>query len=146
LIPSWSRDGRNTGKLINARRETISTQTSFRIPIRRRRCLVLADSFYEWKKVGTNRIPYRIQLTEEKIMVMAGIWDEWYKDDYALKSFAIITTQSNREMSEINDRMPVILALSLLNPLPDNNLEFYKISQQINSTIPNTVDLHKVIS
>ncbi len=163
LIPNWSRDGRNTGKLINARQETISTQTSFRIPIRRRRCLVLADSFYEWKKVGTERIPYRIKLSEEKIMVMAGIWDEWYKDDYALKSFAIITTKSNSEMREINDRMPVILkdetqqkqwlknldlgeVLSLLNPLPENYLEFYKISQQINSTIPNTIDLHKAIS
>lgn len=163
LIPSWSRDGRNTGKLINARKETISTQTSFRMPIRQRRCLVLADSFYEWKREGTEKIPYRIKMKEQEVMVMAGIWDEWYKDDYALRSFSIVTTPANEEMKEIYDRMPVILKteeqqkkwldqinldtiLKMLDPLPNDSLEFYKISRMIDSTIPNTIDLHRAVS
>ena len=162
LIPSWSRDGRNMGKLINARSESISSQTSFRIPIRRRRCLVIADSFYEWKRKGTDQVPYRIQQKNESLMVMAGIWDEWYKGDYALKSFSIITTLANKEMAEVYDRMPVILpdhlacnkwledielgvALAMLKPLSDNLLDIYKISEKVNSPINNSIDIHRAI-
>lgn len=163
LIPSWSKDGRNTGRLINARRENISSQTSFRIPIRRRRCLVLADSFYEWKKEGLNKAPYRIQLKEGTLLVMAGVWDEWYKGDYVIKSFSIITTQANQEMKEVYDRMPVIFqdqedwnkwlsdidlgeVLSMLNPIANDTLDIYRISDKINSPINNSIDIHRAVS
>ena len=73
LIPHWSRDGKNSGKLINARREGISGKPSFRIPIRSRRCIVLADSFYEWRKIGKNKVPYRIFLKNGALLEMAGV-------------------------------------------------------------------------
>ena len=145
LIPNWSRDGRNTGKLINARCEGISSQTSFRIPVRQQRCLVLADSFYFWKREGTKQLPYRVKIKNSGIMVMAGIWDIWDKGDYALKSFSIITTRPNQKLKYETDRMPLILndpdlqkkwldqlsldeVLSMLQPFEKEELELYRVS------------------
>ena len=163
LIPYWSKDGRNTGKLINARCEGIMGQTSFRMPIRRQRCLVLADSYYVWKREGMNQLPYRVKLKGNEIMVMAGIWDVWYKGDYALKSFSIITTAANEEHRKLTSRMPLILPNETLQqkwlgqlkvealhnmfvPLDEGHLEMYRISDKINSLSHNSVELHKLVS
>lgn len=160
LIPHWSKDGKNTGKLINARMESISGKPSFRIPIRKRRCWVLADSFYEWRRENGRKIPYRILMKDERIMVMAGIWDVWYQGDYAVKSFSIITAPPNREISAIHNRMPVILngeeeqqrwlenqpleeVLSLLHTPEDGILEMYRVSEQVNSVRNNGPELHE---
>jgi putative SOS response-associated peptidase YedK len=160
LIPSWSNEGKNSGKLINARREGIEVKPSFRLPIRMNRCLVLADSFYEWRQAGGRKIPYRILLKNGEIMVMAGIWDTWYDGDYAVKSFSIITTQSNAELFALHDRMPVILetkdkqrdwlkdsaledVLSLMQTLPDGSLSLYRVSERLNSPVNNAADLHE---
>ncbi|MEL6943372.1 MAG: SOS response-associated peptidase, partial [Bacteroidota bacterium] len=110
LVPFWSKDGKNTGRLINARAEGIAAKPSFRIPIRKRRCLVLADSFYEWKRIEGKKQPFRILLPDEKLLVFAGIWDIWKQDNQIQTTFSIITTTPNKEMEDIHNRMPVILA------------------------------------
>jgi len=160
LIPSFSDNGRNTGRLINARKENISGQTSFRIPIRKKRCLVLADSFYEWRSEGGKKIPYRIKLKSDKLMAIAGIWDEWNDGGYGLRSFTIITTEANQEMSSIYSRMPVILStkeaqekwlgemdiaqtLDMLRTPPNDTLYMYRISSKINDLSFNNVLLHQ---
>ncbi len=160
LIPSWSETGRNTGRLINARKENIGGQTSFRIPIRKKRCLVLADSFYEWRQDGINKIPYRVKLKSGELMVMAGIWDEWSDGQYGLKSFSIITTDANQEMKEIFSRMPVLLltpesqkqwlsemsitqTVDMLQTPPNDTLYMYRVSKRINELSYNNVLLHK---
>ncbi len=163
LIPYWSKDGKNAGKLINARREGIESKPSFRVPLRKRRCLVLADSFYEWRKEGTQKIPYRIFMKNGDLLAMAGIWDVWYKDDYAVKSFSIITTPPNQEISPIHNRMPVLFStqqsyqqwlselslegvLGMLNTPEDGVLDMYRVSEKVNSVRNNSPELHQKIA
>lgn len=160
LIPHWSNDGKNTGKLINARAEGIVTKPSFRLPIRKRRCWVIADSFYEWRKTSAGKIPYRLLLKNGALMVMAGIWDICYKDDYAIKSFSIITTKPNQETAGLHDRMPMILAnkadqhrwledisiervQEMLHTPANDILNIYRVSEKLNSVINNAPDLHE---
>ncbi|MCB0662359.1 MAG: SOS response-associated peptidase [Saprospiraceae bacterium] len=160
LIPHWSNDGKNSGKLINARKESIEVKPSFRLPIRKRRCLVLADSFYEWKTVAGEKVPYRIFLKNNKIMAFAGLWDVWYDGNYAVKSFSIITTPANHDVDRIHDRMPVILptkkaqkdwlkeqpledVLDILETPPEGILKMYRVSQKVNSPKNNSHDLHQ---
>ena len=159
LVPHWSNDGKNSGRLINARREGIEGKPSFRVPIRKRRCLVPADSFYEWRREGTRKIPYRIFEKEGGLLIFAGIWDVWYDGDYALKTFSIITTPPNYEMSGVHSRMPVIFQTSeqmekwlqsddmfeimaLLQTPPDGILNMYRVSELVNSVGNNSPDLH----
>lgn len=162
LIPNWARNIRVGNNLINARMEGIAGKVSFRMPIRRRRCLVLADSFYEWKKMGQQRHPYRILFKEPQIMTFAGVWDEWEGSDGDIyRSFAIITTPPNAEMRALHDRMPAFLqspeqrekwlqedlplpeVLALLGPLPDGQLSFYPVSPKLNSPDNDYPELHK---
>ena len=162
LIPYTSREGKNDGKLINARKEGIASSPSFRIPIRKRRCLVLADSYYVWNKKNEEIRPYRVVLKDRKIMALAGVWDIWFEKEYAIKSFSIITTIANREISKISPRMPVILknketqkewlqdieldrVLELTDNVEDDILEYYTISNKINSTRYNAMDIHEKI-
>ncbi len=109
LIPNWSNDGFNNGKLINARVEGIETSTSFRIPIRKRRCLILADSYYVWKQEGSKKRPYRVILPGKRLMAMAGVWDTWDVGGKNVKSFSIITRPATKTIKNFNDRMPLIL-------------------------------------
>ena len=163
LIPYWSSDGKNSGKLINARMEGIESKPSFRVPIRQRRCLVLADSFYEWKTEGKQKIPYRIQLKNGRLMLMAGIWDEWFNGKYMVKSFSIITTPPNEEMASIHSRMPLILTdkdkqkewlalqnledvLELLQTPADDILYKYRVSSDIGSVKNNSPKLHQKVA
>ena len=162
LIPYTSRDGRNDGKLINARKEGIAGSSSFRMPIRKRRCLVLADSYYVWKKIDEEIKPYRVILEDGEIMAMAGVWDIWFEKDYAIKSFSIITTTANKEISLISTRMPLILKskeiqqewlgeielariLELTDKIDNSILEYYPISNKINSTRYNAKDIQEKI-
>ena len=112
LVPSWSRDPTGPGpKPINARAETLAEKPSFRQLLERRRCLVLADSFYEWQVTPAGKVPHRILLRNEQPFAFAGLWDEWL--DRATgelhPTFTIITTAPNALMASIHNRMPVIL-------------------------------------
>lgn len=162
LIPHWSKDGNNNGKLINARKEGISASTSFRIPIRRRRCLVLADSYYQWQKEGLNEVPHRIVQDGAKIMMMAGVWDIWEEGSREKKSFSIITIPSTPELNPIGDRCPLVLEtqelqdkwlsdidldaiLKVMGNRP-TKLKHYPISKKVNSIKFNSVELHEELA
>jgi len=162
LIPANSRDGKNEGKLINARKEGIAVSSSFRIPIRSQRCLIMADSFYIFQKVGLEDVPYRVTLQDKSIMLFAGIWDTWYHGDYAVKSFSIITKPTTGALKNIVPRMPVVIheseaqtkwmeniSLSDVQSITDlrdpDTYQFYKISRELHSTQKNDASLHDII-
>ncbi len=110
LVPSWAKDAAIGSRMINARAETITEKPSFRGLIRRRRCLVVADGFYEWKTEAGGKQPHRILLKSGEPFGMAGLWDEWRNPEgRLLRTFTIITTEANAFMKPIHHRMPVIL-------------------------------------
>jgi putative SOS response-associated peptidase YedK len=144
LIPSWSREPKG---LINARAETLLEKPSFREAFKRRRCLIPADGFYEWKKEAKGKQPYYFQLKDGELFAFAGIWEEWGKDEDSVRTCAIITTEPNELLSPLHNRMPVILreedyegwlggdlhqAESLLVPYPASEMRGYPVSKQVN--------------
>lgn len=164
LVPHWSRDGANSGKLINARAEGILEKPSFRGPALNRHCLVPADSFYEWRNLpGKRKVPYRIRLKNGQLLMMAGIWDEWRKGAEIKHSFSIITTTPNLDIAALHNRMPVILTTpaaqkrwletsdpeeiaALLAPPTDHILELYRVSEKLNTPGPDGPELHEPVS
>jgi putative SOS response-associated peptidase YedK len=106
LIPSWSKEPKG---FINARVETIEEKPSFRESFEMRRCLILADGFYEWERTGKISQPYYFQLKESEPFAFAGIWDRWRYDGRSITSCAIVTTTANELLAKIHTRMPVIL-------------------------------------
>ena len=111
LIPFWAKEPSIGNRMINARAETVSEKPSFRAAYRKRRCLVLADGFYEWRKEADGKTPYYISLASGEPFAFAGLWEDWHaKDsDESLQSAAIITTAANDFMSQLHQRMPVVL-------------------------------------
>lgn len=109
LVPSWANDPKIGYKMINARAETIDEKPSFKRLLARRRCLIIADGFYEWKKEGNRKTPYHIYLKDRQPFAFAGLWDRWNQDGEMIQSCTIITTEANELMKDIHDRMPVIL-------------------------------------
>ncbi len=111
LIPSWAKDPAIGNRMINARAETLAEKPSFRAALRDRRCLVLADGFYEWQVQGSRKQPYFITLAEGLPFAMAGLWERW--NDRAggetVETFAIVTTEATQALQAIHERMPVIL-------------------------------------
>jgi len=149
LIPFWAKEKSIGYKMINAKSETINEKPSYKNAFRNKRCLVPADSFFEWKK-DAQKDPYRIMMKDEQPFAMAGIWDRWTTSDgEIIHSFSIITTSPNELMSGIHDRMPVILhpgdeqrwlsalaeseLLDMLKPFPPERMKAYKISKLVNS-------------
>jgi putative SOS response-associated peptidase YedK len=119
LVPGWAKDTKIASKLINARSETIAEKPSFRVALARRRCLVLADGFYEWKKEGKQKLPMRFSFADGRPFAFAGLWECWRGCHDAdgkpselappLESCTIITTTANTLCAELHERMPVIL-------------------------------------
>lgn len=112
LIPSWAKDPKIGGRMINARAETVAEKPSFRSAYKRRRCLILADGFYEWVKPPSDKskIPHYIQLESKEPFAFAGLWENWQSSDGSeIKSCTIITTEPNDMMAKLHNRMPVIL-------------------------------------
>jgi putative SOS response-associated peptidase YedK len=151
FVPEWA-DGRPDVKpLINARAETVATKPFFRDAFKRKRCLVLADGFYEWKRAGKGKVPYRIALKTGEPFAFAGIWSMVHDaQGEEHPTFAILTTDANALVAQIHTRMPVILreqdeaawlnsrlshdaAQALLVPLPAELLMAYEVSPQVNS-------------
>lgn len=111
LIPSWAKDKKIGASLINARADSVATKPSFRTAFKRRRCLILADGFYEWPK-GPKKIPkqaFHIKLRDEAPFAFAGLWEHWSGEEPAIESCTIITTDANAVLESFHDRMPVIL-------------------------------------
>ena len=138
--------------MINARAETLAEKPSFRTSFRRRRCVVIADSFYEWRKTGAERLPMRISLRSKELIAFAGLWDIWKgPDGETIVSCAIITTEPNSLLEPIHNRMPVILPKEaedlwldpdiqdteqlsrLLVPYSADRMELYQVSSLVNS-------------
>lgn len=161
LVPGWSRDPASGPKPINARAETLAEKPSFRQLLARRRCLVLADSFFEWQATAAGKVPHRILLREEQPFAFAGLWDEWLDRDTGElhPTFTIITTAPNELMASIHNRMPVILPgpaaeqawlddgldlaahQHLLVPYAAAAMREYIVSQRVNSPANNDADV-----
>jgi putative SOS response-associated peptidase YedK len=110
LIPGWAKDTSVGYKMINARAETIDEKPSFRVAFQRRRCLIPADGFYEWRVEDGRKFPYLFTLKNGKPFTFAGLWDTWRsKEGGVINSCTIITTEPNSLVAQYHDRMPVIL-------------------------------------
>ncbi len=149
LVPSWA-DGPRTGyRMINARAETVARKPAFRAAFRRRRCLVPADGFYEWRAEGKRKQPYRVAFEDGAPFAFAGLWERWRgADGGEIESFAIVVTDANALLRPIHDRMPVILApddheawltgedgdalSGLLRPHPGTGMIVYPVSPRVN--------------
>lgn len=157
LVPFWADDPSIGNRMINARAETAAKKPAFRASFKKRRCLVLADGFYEWKKEGGVKVPYWIHLPERKPFAFAGLWSRWDKDPEALEgegpleTFTILTTEAHSRIQDLHDRMPVILRREDFDPWLDPEmddkerltgmlgndsgryLEFHAVSRRVNS-------------
>ncbi len=146
LVPHWSKDPSIGMKLTNARGESLSEKPSFRDAYRRRRCLIPASGFYEWKRDGSNKQPYYFSLKNQEIMAMAGLWESWKAPDGSiLRTACIITTEANSVMSPVHHRMPVIIdpehwevwldqvsdVSSLLKPIDDDALVCWPVDKRV---------------
>ncbi|MFO1424610.1 MAG: SOS response-associated peptidase [Candidatus Competibacteraceae bacterium] len=109
LIPAWAAEPRTEYSTMNARAETVADKPTYRQAFRRRRCLIPADGFYEWRKLGARKQPYCIAPADGEPVAFAGLWERWERDGRTLESCAIVVTQANALVAPIHDRMPVIL-------------------------------------
>jgi putative SOS response-associated peptidase YedK len=166
LVPSWAKDVKIGSRMINARAETLAEKSAFKKPFATRRCLVPADGFYEWKKIGTGKKPKKqpmfIRRLDGEPLAFAGIWSLWRgpdRDQEPLRSLTIVTTAPNELMGAIHDRMPVILpeerwapwldrtnddlgALqAMLVPLPDGLLTATPVATLVNNVRNNGPEL-----
>ncbi|MGB3546373.1 MAG: SOS response-associated peptidase [Saprospiraceae bacterium] len=166
LVPHWAKDLSVGARMINARSEGIEDKASFREPIRKHRCLVIADSFYEWKREGKAKQPYRLLPDDGSLLIMAGIWSSWKpKDDDEAEytnTYSIITGPPNADTEDIHDRMPMLLrtdaqisvwldprseldtVLSLLQPPPAGTLRAYPVNPLVGNVRNNGEELHHV--
>lgn len=152
LIPRWAKDPKIGHKMINARAETLAEKPSFKYSFKRQRCLIPADSFYEWKRAGGRKIPMRIRLKSGELFAFAGLWSRWVSPEgQAIHTCTIITTRPNELMKDIHDRMPVILRKEdedawldprnqdteylrqFLEPYDGKQMEAYEVSTVVNS-------------
>jgi len=117
LVPFWAKDPAIGNRMINARAETVAEKPSFRAAYRHRRCLVLADGFYEWHRGGDTKVPYFISLASGEPFAFAGLWETWTARDSAtsIESAALITTAANDFMGKLHHRMPVVLQSETAN-------------------------------
>lgn len=151
LIPSWSKDGKMKFNTINAKAETLLESRLYKPPFKKRRCLIPADGFYEWKKAKKGKIPYRICLKDEGLFAFAGLFEHWKSKDgkQVINSCTIITTEPNKIAGAIHNRMPAMLRekcehiwldedaeekdlLKCLQPYPASNMKAYSISKLVN--------------
>ena len=152
LIPSWAKDISVGARMINARSETVAEKPSFRRALQQRRCLVLADGFYEWQGKGKAKIPMYIALKTGRSFAMAGLWETW-RDPLGevIRSCTIITTAANEVLEPIHHRMPVILEedqeavwldpdltdadrlTGLLKPYPPDMVQAHRVSTLVNT-------------
>jgi putative SOS response-associated peptidase YedK len=158
LIPFWARDRKIGYKMINARGESIADKPAFRAAFKHRHCLIPASGFYEWDhKTQTNR-PYFIRQKDTDILAFAGLWEHWQGEDgETVESCTIITTNANRIVGKIHDRMPVIIEpdkydqwldpeldkeirLTLLKPFQDKRLLAYPVGKAVNNPKNDTPD------
>jgi putative SOS response-associated peptidase YedK len=158
LVPGWADDPAIGNRLINARAETVAEKPAFRSAFRQRRCLVLADGFYEWQKVGGKKQPYLFRLQGGAPFAFAGLWEHWERDGRAIDSCTVLTTSANELVKPLHERMPVILAPAdfdrwldpkpatgpelqgLLRPYPAEAMTAYPVATRVNNARHNDAD------
>jgi putative SOS response-associated peptidase YedK len=157
LVPSWAKDVSIGVKMINARAESLADRPSWETPLRSRRCLVLADGYYEWTGTGKSRTPWFFHMTDHQPFAMAGLWDRWSRDGSQLDTCTIITTEAGPRLSTYHHRAPVILpmhaadkwldrsvssraALTLLTPYEEADLLCHEVSRYVNSPANDSPD------
>lgn len=152
LIPSWAKDPKMGARMINARAETVADKPSFRAAFKRRRCLIVADGFYEWQRTETGKQPFYFQMRSHQPFAFAGLWEYWQgADGSEITSCTILTTEANEIMRPLHDRMPVILDAQdydlwldphlqaperlqpLLQPYASDGMMSYPVSSQMNN-------------
>lgn len=160
LIPPWAKDAKIGYKMINARSETAAEKPSFRNAFKKKRCLVVADSFYEWQRKDGAKIPMRIKLKTGEPFAFAALWESWHSPEgEIINSCSILTTGPNALMESIHDRMPVILTKEgekiwldpqvedietlkdLMKPYKAEEMEAYRVSEEVNSPKNNKPEL-----
>lgn len=164
LLPFWAKDKKIAYKMINARIETILEKNAYKKAVETRRCLVPMDGFYEWKRSGKEKLPYRIVTKDQEIFSVAGIWERWKSPEgEEIYSFSVITKPPTAVMEGIHDRMPAILlpeqeklwldpdlpaaeAVQLIIDYPPNKMEAYRVSKKVNSVKENHKSLVEAIS
>jgi putative SOS response-associated peptidase YedK len=153
LLPSWVKDPNNFSLLINARGESVCDKPAFRAAMKRRRCLIPADGFYEWKAVGGRKQPYFVRAKSGMPLAFAGLWETWTgPNGEELETGTIVTTNANRTLEPIHGRMPAIVppeafdlwldcsnvdaktAAAIIQPAPDDLLEAYEVCTAVNRT------------
>jgi len=162
-VPHWSKGVDHRYSMINARSDSLD-KPAWRGPIRYRRCIVPASAFYEWRQTKEGKQPYAIRMRDDGLFGMAGLHDHWEKDGEEIDSFSIVVTDANALISNIHDRMPVILreedydrwldtelqdikAVSkLLVPFDDQKIHYYPVSRDVNSPGNNYPELLTAIS
>jgi putative SOS response-associated peptidase YedK len=159
LVPHWAKETSIGNKLNNARGESVADKPSFREAFKRRRCLIPADGFYEWKAEGKLKQPYCISLPEP--FAMAGLWESWKSPDGSnLRTCCVITTGPNAVMEPIHDRMPVIIApadwgrwlsapvdevAELVKPYPADSMLAWPVSRRVSKTVDDDAGLIEAI-
>ena len=149
FIPRWAKDEKIGYKLINTRSESIFEKPLWKSVVRKNRCLIPANGFYEWQKTESGKIPYFIHLKTDQLFSFAGIWETWIHQGRVWNTYSIITTSPNSDMKDIHDRMPVILTkeeesawlnadddsliTTLLNPPQDGLLKMHEVSKAVNT-------------
>lgn len=151
LVPFWAKDPGIGARMINARSETVAEKPAFRAAFRRRRCLVPADGFYEWRRLERGKQPFYVRLRDERPFAFAGLWERWEgPDETAIDSCTLLTTEPNDLIRPVHSRMPVILSPKdydlwldpgvqkaellqpLLRPYPSEGMLAYPISTWVN--------------
>ena len=151
LIPSWTKDAKGGRKPINARAETVASSPMFKGAYAKRRCLLPIDGFFEWKAIKGSKTkqPYALAMKDRSPFAVAGIWENWTRPDTgeAIRTFAVITCEANELVSQIHDRMPVIIAPTdydrwlgleidprdLMKPFPAELMTMWPVSTRVNS-------------
>jgi len=169
LVPFWAKDPKIGNRMINARAETVATKNAFRVALTRRRCIIPADGFYEWRRLegSKHKQPMFISRPDGEPFAFAGLWEQWRDKDspdeegepFELHSCTIITCEANEAMAKVHDRMPVVLppgawdlwldpaisdaeaATSLLVPAPPSLIRMHPVSTEVNSARNNGAHL-----
>jgi len=160
LIPSWAKDKSIGNRIINARAETLAVKPAFKNALKKRRCLIPGDGFYEWRKEGDGgKTPLYIQMKNRRLFAFAGLWETWTSDEgERIDSCTIITVPPNELLKTIHDRMPAILleedqrrwlepgekmpeeVEKLLKPYPAAEMQAYPVSRHVNSPASDSAD------
>lgn len=151
LVPFWAESPAIGNRMINARAETLASKAAFREAFRQRRCIVVADGFFEWRKERRGKQPYHIVPKGEMLFGFAGLWERWKHNEQTLESCTIVTTEANELIQSLHDRMPAILAPEdyarwlernerdpaklqpLLRPFPADEMELYPVNPIVNN-------------